>query len=118
MSTKFLSAAWIGSYEMFSTLLSLKFRGYQSFLGIFITVLSLEAVQSFVPIIYPFIHSAYPLPSMPFWKDKTIIDSAEGVQQADPLGLSFLPHTPAMQPLEVSQGGGCNTKLGPHSTQG
>ena len=45
----------------------------------------LEAVQSFAPIIYPFIHSAYSSPSMLFWEDK-IIDFAEGVQQGDPLG--------------------------------
>ena len=45
----------------------------------------LEAVQSFAPIIYPFVHSAYSSPSMLFWEDK-IIDSAEGVQQGDPLG--------------------------------
>ena len=44
----------------------------------------LEAVQSFAPIIYPFIHSAYSSPSMLFCEDKTI-DSAEGVQQGDPL---------------------------------
>ena len=44
-----------------------------------------EAVQSFVPIVYPFIHSAYSSPSMLFWEDKTI-DSAEGVQQGDLLG--------------------------------
>ena len=45
----------------------------------------LDAVQSFAPIIYPFIHSAYSSPLILFWEDKTI-DSAEGVQQGDSLG--------------------------------
>ena len=45
----------------------------------------LEEVQSFAPIINPFINSAYSLLSMLVWEDMTI-DFAEGVQQGDPLG--------------------------------
>ena len=54
----------------------------------------LEAVQSFAPIIYPFVHSAYSSPSMLFWEDETI-DFAEGVQQGDSLGplLAYCAHT-------------------------
>ena len=45
----------------------------------------LEAVQSFAPSLFPFVHSVYSSPSKLFWEDK-IIESAEGVQQGDPLG--------------------------------
>ena len=45
----------------------------------------LEAVQSLAPDIYPFVHSAYSSPSSLFWGDK-VLQSAEGVQQGDPLG--------------------------------
>ena len=45
----------------------------------------LDAVREHVPELHPFIHSAYSLPSSLFWSDKTI-QSAEGVQQGDPLG--------------------------------
>ena len=51
----------------------------------------LDAVREHVPELHPFIHSAYSLPSSLFWSDKTI-QSAEGVQQGDPLGpLLFCP---------------------------
>ena len=51
----------------------------------------LEAVQKFIPELASFVHSAYSSPSSLFWEDK-IIQSAEGVQQGDPLGplLFFL----------------------------
>ena len=45
----------------------------------------LEAVIQHVPQIYPFVHSAYSSVSSLFWWNKTI-QSAEGVQQGDPLG--------------------------------
>ena len=45
----------------------------------------LEAMQSFAPEIYPFVHSVYSSPSNLLWEDKTI-QSSEGVQQGDPLG--------------------------------
>ncbi len=45
----------------------------------------LEAVLEHAPGLYPFVHSAYTLPSSLFWGDETI-QSAEGVQQGDPLG--------------------------------
>ena len=45
----------------------------------------LEAVQSFAPSLFPFVHSVYSSPSKLFWEDK-IIESAESVQQGDPLG--------------------------------
>ena len=45
----------------------------------------LDAVRDHVPELHPFVHSAYSLPSSLFWSNKTI-QSAEGVQQGDPLG--------------------------------
>ena len=45
----------------------------------------LEAVRDLAPEIYPLVHSAYSSPSSLLWCDKTI-NSAEGVQQGDPLG--------------------------------
>ena len=45
----------------------------------------LEAVQKFTPELATFVHSAYSSPSSLFWEDE-IIQSAEGVQQGDPLG--------------------------------
>ena len=45
----------------------------------------LQAVQNFVPDLLPFVHASYSSPSSLFWSDK-IIQSAEGVQQGDPLG--------------------------------
>ena len=45
----------------------------------------LEAVFGLAPILSHFVHSAYSSPSILFWGDKTI-QSAEGVQQGDPLG--------------------------------
>ena len=45
----------------------------------------LEAVQNFSPSLFPLVHSAYSSPSTLFWEDKTI-QSAEGMQQGDPLG--------------------------------
>ena len=45
----------------------------------------LQAVQNFAPDLLPFVHISYSSPSSLFWGDKTI-QSAEGVQQGDPLG--------------------------------
>ena len=45
----------------------------------------LSAVLEHAPCLHPFLHSAYSTPSSLFWNDK-IIQSAEGVQQGDPLG--------------------------------
>ena len=45
----------------------------------------LEAVHDLAPAIFPFVHSAYSTPSSLFWGSKHI-QSAEGVQQGDPLG--------------------------------
>ena len=45
----------------------------------------LQAVQNFAPGLLPFVHASYSSPSSLFWSDKTI-QSAEGVQQGDPLG--------------------------------
>ena len=45
----------------------------------------LEAVQKFAPDLTAFVHSAYSSPSTLFWGDRTF-QSAEGVQQGDPLG--------------------------------
>ena len=45
----------------------------------------LQAVQNFTPDLLPFVHVSYSSPSSLFWGDKTI-QSAEGVQQGDPLG--------------------------------
>ena len=45
----------------------------------------LEAVQKLAPGLFSFVHSAYSSPSTLFWADNTL-QSAEGVQQGDPLG--------------------------------
>ena len=45
----------------------------------------LVAVLEHVPALYPFVRSEYSSPSSLFWSDRTI-QSAEGVQQGDPLG--------------------------------
>jgi len=45
----------------------------------------LEAVQTFAPDIYPFVHSTYSSPSSLLWENSSI-QSSEGVQQGDPLG--------------------------------
>ena len=45
----------------------------------------LAAVLSICPALYPLIYSSYSSPSSLFWGNETI-DSAEGVQQGDPLG--------------------------------
>ena len=45
----------------------------------------LQAVQNFAPDLLPFVHLSYSSSSSLFWSDK-IIQSAEGVQQGDPLG--------------------------------
>lgn len=45
----------------------------------------LKAVENLVPDLLPFVHSAYCSTSLLFWRDKTL-ESAEGVQQGDPLG--------------------------------
>ena len=45
----------------------------------------LQAVQKLAPDLLPFVHASYSSPSSLFWWDK-IIQSAEGVQQGDPLG--------------------------------
>ena len=45
----------------------------------------LKAVVDFVPDLFPLVYSAYTSPSALLWNGE-IIDSAEGVQQGDPLG--------------------------------
>ena len=45
----------------------------------------LLAVRELAPALYPFVHSSYSSPSSLFWHD-SILQSAEGVQQGDPLG--------------------------------
>ena len=45
----------------------------------------LAAVLDHVQGLYPFLHSVYSSPSSLFWGDRTL-ESAEGVQQGDPLG--------------------------------
>ena len=45
----------------------------------------LLAVQELAPALYPFVHSSYSSPSSLFWHD-SVLQSAEGVQQGDPLG--------------------------------
>ena len=45
----------------------------------------LLAVQELAPALYPFVHSSYSSPSSLFWHD-SVLQSAEGVQQDDPLG--------------------------------
>ena len=52
----------------------------------------LHAVREQSPGIYDFVHSAYSQPSLLFFKDN-IIESAEGVQQGDPLGPLLLSLT-------------------------
>ena len=42
-------------------------------------------MQNLAPDLLPFVHASYSSPSSLFWSDK-IIQSAEGVQQGDPLG--------------------------------
>ena len=44
-----------------------------------------RAVLELAPRLFRFVHSTYSSPSILFWGDKTI-QSAEGVQQGDPLG--------------------------------
>ena len=45
----------------------------------------LEAVRELAPGLLEFVHSAYSSPSVLYWADRTL-QSAEGVQQGDPLG--------------------------------
>ena len=45
----------------------------------------LEATLVLTPDLFPFAHSVYSSPSSLYWGDR-IIQSAEGVQQGDPLG--------------------------------
>ena len=45
----------------------------------------LEAVQRLAPPLFSFVHSAYSSPPSLFWKDR-VLQSAESVQQGDPLG--------------------------------
>ena len=45
----------------------------------------LKAVEENVPSLLLYVYSSYCAPSSLFWEDK-ILDSAEGVQQEDPLG--------------------------------
>ena len=45
----------------------------------------LLAVRELAPALYPFVHSSYSSPSSLFWHDSVLL-SAEGVQQGDPLG--------------------------------
>ena len=45
----------------------------------------LLAVHELAPALYPFVHSCYSSPSSLFWHD-SVLQSAEGVQQGDPLG--------------------------------
>ena len=45
----------------------------------------LEATLKFAPDIYPFVYSAYSVSSSLFWEGR-VIQSAEGLQQGDPLG--------------------------------
>lgn len=60
----------------------------------------LEAVMAHVPQIYPFVFSCYSSPSTLFLRESTI-QSAEGVQQGDPLGplLFCLTIHPLITPL-------------------
>ena len=55
----------------------------------------LEAVKENVPELFNFVNSAYNQPSMLFCGDR-VMQSAEGVQQGDPLALLFCL---AIQPL-------------------
>ena len=45
----------------------------------------MQAIKAFAPSLFPLVHAAYLAPYTLFWGDKTI-QSAEGVQQGDPLG--------------------------------
>ena len=45
----------------------------------------LLAVRELAPALYPFVHSSYSSPSSLFWHN-SVLQSAEGVQQGDPLG--------------------------------
>ena len=45
----------------------------------------LQSVQNLAPDLFPLVHSSYSSSSCLFWDDK-IVQSAEGVQQGDPLG--------------------------------
>ena len=45
----------------------------------------LETTSVFAPDLYPFVHSSYAESSSLFWEGR-VIQSAEGVQQGDPLG--------------------------------
>ena len=45
----------------------------------------LEVTLALAPSLYPLVHSVYSSPSSLYWEDR-ILDSAEGVQQGDPLG--------------------------------
>ena len=61
----------------------------------------LQAIKGFAPSLFPLVHAAYSAPSTLFWGDKTI-QSAEGVQQGDPLGplLFFLTIHPLVSKLK------------------
>ena len=48
----------------------------------------LAAVHDLAPDLFPFVHSSYFSSTSPFWGDK-ILQSQEGIQQGDPLGLLF-----------------------------
>lgn len=65
----------------------------------------LLAVCERVPQIFPLVHSAYSAPSSLFIQDKTI-QSAEGIQQGDPLGplLFSLATMDLMRPLRCRVG--------------
>ena len=53
----------------------------------------LKAVEDLAPIILPFVASAYCSTTSLFWGEK-VLDSAEGVQQGDPLGPVVLSNRP------------------------
>ena len=63
----------------------------------------LESVKEYAPELFTFVHSAYEQPSLLFCGDH-IVESAEGVQQGDPLGpLLFFSCHPASR-FEASVG--------------